>query len=41
MVIPFTYNVLKRHPALMVMINRAASALDIGILSFKFCRGTS
>ena len=22
MVIPFTYNILKRHPALMYMINR-------------------
>lgn len=28
MIIPFTYNVLKRHPALMVMIHRAPEGDD-------------
>lgn len=32
MVIPFTYNVLKRHPALMYTINRVADVQDPGVL---------
>jgi len=28
MVIPFTYNILKRHPALMVMIHRVGAETE-------------
>jgi len=28
MVIPFTYNILKRHPALMVMIHRLDAEIE-------------
>ena len=31
MVIPFTYNVLKRHPALMYMINRPSDVEEPGM----------
>lgn len=32
MIIPFVYNILKRHPALMVMIHRVdEDSSDIGI----------
>jgi len=30
MVIPFTYNTLKRHPALMYMINRVGDSEELG-----------
>ena len=30
MVIPFTYNILKRHPALMYMINRVEEVEEPG-----------
>jgi hypothetical protein len=32
MVIPFTYNILKRHPALMYMINRVDDVEETGTL---------
>ena len=32
MVVPFTYNVLKRHPALMYMINRVDDVEEPGVL---------
>lgn len=35
MVIPFTYNILKKHPALMVMIHRADVDDSNGMLSLK------
>lgn len=28
MIIPFTYNILKKHPALMVMIHRVDDSFD-------------
>ena len=28
MIIPFTYNILKQHPALMVMIHRVHDSVD-------------
>ena len=31
MVIPFTYNILKRHPALMYMINRVDDVEEPGV----------
>ena len=31
MVIPFTYNILKRHPALMYMINRVDDVEEPGM----------
>ena len=31
MVIPFVYNILKRHPALMYMINRVSDVEDPGL----------
>ena len=36
MVVPFTYNILKRHPALMVMIHRADEGdAETGMISFS------
>ena len=32
MVIPFTYNILKRHPTLMYMINRVDDVEEPGML---------
>jgi U3 small nucleolar RNA-associated protein 19 len=31
LIIPLTYNILKRHPALMVMIHNPNAAEDIGM----------
>lgn len=38
MIIPFTYNILKRHPSLMPMIHRTADDLDGDAENMGMCR---